>query len=495
MASPVVQTRNGAVRGLMADEVAVFRGVPFALPPIGPLRWRPPQPVPAWTGVREANDWGHVAMQAIKPSVAGLPAPSEDCLTLNVFAPAEPPREPLPVMVWIHGGGFTEGASSDPGADGSFLVRQGVVLVSINYRLGRFGFFAHPALTWEAQGEPLANYGLMDQMAALRWVRDNIAAFGGERDNITVFGGSAGATSVLALMVSPAARGLFDKAISQSAVARDRSRTLAEAEAAGAVLAAKWGVREATTEALRAVPADTILAAEADDPNIVAVSGQAPIIDGTLLREQIDVAFAAGRQSPAPLLIGTTDFELPTQVVPPYLAARARPYADAGAVLRRIYPDEASYRRYLSDALFGEPAAHIAALHARRHPTWLYRFSILTPSLQQMGFTGALHSAESPYVFGNLAASAWPMTARDHDLADEVRAYWTAFASTGRPEPAGAPPWPDVTSGELMEFTNEGPVAVTDDRQAVLHALTAAYAAGELQLAVGADAAGGDGQG
>ena len=486
---PIVQTRDGALAGLVVDGVDLFRGIPFAQPPVGDLRWRPPQPVMAWSGVRDATQWGHICMQPPPqdPRAVGATTPNEDCLTLNVWAPEGARSQRLPVMVWIHGGGFVLGSGIGAQSDGSALARQGVIVVSLNYRLGKLGFFAHPALTAESHGGDLANYGLMDQIAALKWVRDNIAAFGGDPQNVTIFGGSAGGESVLALMTSPAAHGLFQKAICQSGPARDRAQTLTEAEAAGVSLAARWGVKDASVQALRAVPAERILADSAD-ANVATMSGEMPLIDGRILPSQIVRTFEAGGEAPVPLVIGTTDYELPPQVVPPQLQARVRPYAVAGPVLNRLYPSEAAYAHYLSDAIFAEPARYLASLHARHAPTFRYRFSAFPDALRALGFTGAVHSTEGGYVFKTFSASAWPMTDADQALAEQVSAYWVAFAKTGDPNHAGLPTWPRAGGAEILNFTHQGPAPMHDDREALLVGLSEAYAHGDLPLVMGVDA-------
>ena len=244
LASPeTVRIDTGAVAGVAAGDVVSFKGLPYAQPPVGALRWRAPQRAKAWDGVRVADRYGAICMQKIaKDNGVGLQPASEDCLTLNVFAAvgATTPAK-LPVMVWIHGGGLVNGSGTAELYDGSALARQGVVVVTINYRLGRFGYFAHPALTAEANGEPVANYGLMDQIAALEWVKRNVAAFGGDARNVTIFGESAGGVSVNRLMMIPAVRGLFQKAIVESGAGRETDRSLAEAEAAGAAFGSGLG--------------------------------------------------------------------------------------------------------------------------------------------------------------------------------------------------------------------------------------------------------------
>jgi para-nitrobenzyl esterase len=416
----------------------------------------------------------------------GSTTPSEDCLTLNIWTPTSALRQRLPVMVWIHGGGFMLGSGIGAQSDGGYLARHGVVVVSINYRLGRFGFFAHPTLTEEARGGEVANYGLMDQIAALTWVRHNIASFGGDPRDVTIFGGSAGGYSVLALMASTKARGLFQKAIAQSPPVRDQSETLAEAEAHGVQLARSWGATEGSAEALRAIPAERIAEADTTSPGL---SGEMPIIDGEVLRAQIISTFEAGEEAKVPLIIGTTDFELPPLIVPPVLHARVVRYAEAVPTLRNIYKSAVEYDHYLSDAIFAEPAAHIAHLHGEKLPTYRYRFSVLPESLTARGFTGAFHSMEGGYVFNTLSAMPWPVSEQDFELAEAVSAYWLAFAKGGSPDHPGAPTWPGASNGRILNFTRDGPVAAVDDRQGTLDALTHAYARGDLHLVLGTGAA------
>jgi len=253
----------------------------------------------------------------------GIGEISEDCLTLNVFGP--PATKTLhPVMVFFHGGGFTQGSASAALFDGTYLAQQGVVIVTCNYRLGRFGFFAHPALTREANGDPVANYGLMDQIAALKWVRDNIAAFGGDSGKVTIFGESAGGISVNNLMISPLARGLFRAAIAESSFGRERTETLAEAETSGTQAAHRWGVTSETTEALRKIPASAIIAVDAkDQPFSFFLDGHVPIIDGQVVPESVMSGFSAGHEAAVPFIIGVNELELPPAFPPPSLESRA----------------------------------------------------------------------------------------------------------------------------------------------------------------------------
>ena len=300
------RTANGVLEGVVSADgkVRTFKGIPYAAPPVGPLRWKAPQPAAAWTGVRKATEYPARCMQApiYSDMIFHDNGPSEDCLYLNLWMPAAPAQPRLPVMVWIYGGGFAAGATSEPRQDGGNLSKKGVLVVSMNYRLGIFGFFSHPALAKESGHNATGNYGLLDQVAALKWVRDNIAVFGGDPNNVTIFGESAGSFSVSALMASPLAQGLFRRAIGESgAFFGDtlRPQPRAETEKAG-VEFAKSSLGTDSLEALRAKPAAEILQAAAKP----GAARFVPNIDGYFLPESVEAIFAAGKQSHVPLLAG-----------------------------------------------------------------------------------------------------------------------------------------------------------------------------------------------
>lgn len=425
-AEPVKATiESGAVAGQVESGADVFRGVPYAAAPVGPLRWRPPQPAAAWSGERPATSNGAACLQpqvsfgGIK--LAGDGAVSEDCLFLNVFAP--PGAKKAPVMVWIHGGANVAGTASS--YDGSAFARDGVVLVALNYRLGAFGFFAHPALTKAAApGEAFGDYALMDQIAALKWVRRNAAAFGGDPDNVTVFGESAGAMNIVSLLGTPAAKGLFNRAIIESNIGWGTATPLLTAETRGAALAEKAGApAKATPDQLRAIPADTLLAAS---------GGQAgPIVDGRLIKLIANRAYADKTAIDVPIIIGSNSFEA------------------ALIVNRQPKPTPLQLQEF-TDTLAGGPARWIAKQEAGGAPSWLYYFSYVREDLRTL-MPGAAHASEIAYVFA--LPSAGPSPA-DKAMAELMHGCWVAFAKTGKPTCPSGPAWPAYTpeGDKLMEF-------------------------------------------
>lgn len=465
---PRAAVGQGVLIGRRDGEVTSFKGVPYAAPPVGPLRWRAPRPPAPWSQPRDA---GQVGARCVQPPSGGDPGvgpppTSEDCLTLNVWGPAER-AEPGPVMVWIHGGGFNNGSGTAALYDGSSLARRGVVVVTVNYRLGRLGFFDHPALAAErAQGEPGANYGMMDIVAALEWVRDNAAAFGGDAGNVTVFGESAGGTAVTRLMISPEARGLFHRAVVQSGLGRDTGVPLDAPSAVGCPSLQDRGIAfartvGATTAAeLRALPAEALLRPA---PNFYG--GDNLVIDGRLVTEDVEPAFAGGREAPVPLIIGTNSAEfwwIRPQEISPYGAIDDALTSQERVALYAAYDGEDGYRAHVvSDLAFNEPARHLARLHARNgHPTYLYRFDVVPDSNPEPS-GGATHASERPYVFDNLHTVGRPMGERDQRAAEAMAGYWTTFAASGDPNAHGRPVWPEFGAGRdlLLEFANDGPVA------------------------------------
>jgi para-nitrobenzyl esterase len=473
--SRIVRTDSGRVRGVIAGEVVTYKGIPFAAPPVGTLRWRAPQPVTRWQGVRDAANYGNACIQergASPGEALGAPE-SEDCLYLNVWRPRRSARN-LPVMVWIHGGGLTKGAGSQPIHDGTELAKRGVVMVSINYRLGRLGFFGHPALTREAADNGrLANYGLMDQIAALQWVQRNIAVFGGDPRRVTIFGQSAGAASVLALLVAPEARGLFSGAISQSGYWRGPWARVGEtapdgrksAEALGIAALAAIDIQTQDTATLRALTIDQIRRLPSH-----GFEGANFIRDGKILPEDLWVAFRAGRVAPVPLLIGATALETPLDRVPelrPVVAKFIEPYlpAEQQATLISAYGSQQVLDDHLaSDFTFAAHAWSLANLYrSHGHVAYRYRFAAMPDGMRER-FSATPHSGESPYVFGTLSQARWPMDARDAHISDLTMRYWVAFARDGKLAPPGLPACPMADTDQILHIHNAGAFVEADDR-------------------------------
>lgn len=462
----VVETTAGKLRGLVGDRgVRVFKGVPFARPPVGALRFRPPQPAEPWAGVRDAARFGPIAVQSPSPVEqlfgAADVATSEDCLYLNVWTPGVGDGARRPVMVWVHGGAFVTGSGSTPWYDGTALAAAGdVVVVTFNYRLGVLGFLHVDG----ANGEPGGgNAGLLDQVAALAWVRDNAAAFGGDPANVTVFGESAGAMSVGALLGAPAARGLFGRAILQSGAASNATAADVAAGVAAETLA-EMGVAPGDRAGLAAVPVARILAAQAEVSRRHAARGMAyePVVDGDVLPEPPLEAVAAGSAADVALLVGTTADEMRlfslmdrtlAALTPEQLEDRARLAFGEGA--RAAVATYAANRpgarpgdlwtAILTDRVFRIPAVRLAEAQGRhRDDTFAYLFTWATPAFG--GALGSCHALEIPFVFDNLDAPGVAVFTGDgadrRPLAAATSAAWTAFARTGRPEHPGLPAWP-----------------------------------------------------
>jgi len=452
-------TADGAVR--------VFRGIPFAAPPVGDLRWKAPQPVVPWSGVRKCDRFGPSPVQ-------GSPAPfgpwsaeylipkepiSEDCLYLNVWSGAKNAREKLPVLVWIYGGGFNSGGAGVPIYDGETTARKGIVFVSFNYRVGPFGFLAHPELTKESGKNASGNYGLMDQIAALRWVQENIAQFGGDPANVTIAGQSAGSMSVNCLVASPLAKGLFNKAIAESGAAFSRFQTpLADAEAQGVKFAQSLGA--ASLADLRAKPADEILKK--------AGGFRGPVIDGYLLPKPVAAIFAEKMQNDVVLLTGWNEDE-GVSFAPPKGAEAFRQqienqYGENAATFLKHYPAAtdaeaaASQQRLGRDQTFGSQNYAWAKLHGEQGGTaYVYRFTRKVPATGEYAKYGAFHTGEVPYAYDNLKfidRTLRPLEPADAALARVMAAYVANFVKTGNPNSPGLPLWPVFsTSGKsVMEL-------------------------------------------
>jgi para-nitrobenzyl esterase len=476
-AAPVMVT-GGSIRGAVSAgnaDIVAFKGIPFAAPPVGELRWRPPEPVIGWDGVRDASESGAICVQNGGQSVTQ----DEDCLFLNVWAPRET-SEPRPVLFWIHGGGYTGGSGSTAIYDGTPLAADGAVVVTINYRLNVFGFLAHPALSVESPHGASGNYGLLDMVAALEWVRDNIATFGGDPGRVTIFGESAGAGAVMSVMLIPQAGGLFHGAIAQSNWINGWDRPLAEtargweaAEAQGQRVAAAIGIAGETAEALAAMraasAADVLTASNADAGSPFMRSGNvwAPNVDGRVIPDDPLAMYRAGRQHAVPLITGLNGNE-------GSLMTRGMDIPDAAAFetyVRSVYPElaeemlahydasssdaaKAAIDKVIHDLFFAGPVrAHAESQAASGTQTWLYHFTHVPPTAWGADL-GSHHAAELVYVFGTLTrreeggerplglTPVGDYTDTDTALSAAMRGYWVQFAATGNPNRGGLPPWP-----------------------------------------------------
>lgn len=492
-----VNVEGGAIRGTKSsdDAVRIYKGIPFAAPPVGDLRWRAPRAVQPWHDVKQTTAFKPVCMQpdplggnSLFTTLFFTPSrpQSEDCLYLNVWSSAAPSAN-APVMVWIPGGGFRGGTASDPFYDGEALARRGVVVVSINYRLFRFGFLAHPALTAESQDHASGNYGLMDQIAALRWVRANIRQFGGDPGKVTIFGQSAGGYSVVYLIASPLAKGVFQRAISESGGGFTPNRvgsllghslqSLSSAEQVGEALGKELGAP--SVEALRKVAAEKIMSAPLAD----RYDGALPIVDGYVLPDTVQNIFARGAQNDVPAIIGSNANE--GSLFPSLHTLRAfRDFArthfgaDADAFLK-LYPahddDTATLASQTANretlAAWGTWKWARVQGAAGKSPVYYYYFSRKPPAPAAERFVeglgakaGAYHGAEIAYVFGHFYPASWAWSADDRAYSRKIQDYWVNFAKTGNPSGPDLPAWPafDPNDPKAMTFGPEkihlGPV-------------------------------------
>lgn len=461
-----IKTDKGKIRGAFTNDgqVRAFKGIPYAAPPVGPLRWQPPQPAAKWKGVRDATVFGPRCMQAavFEDMVFRDPGPSEDCLTLNVWTPLKAKKGRLPVMVWIYGGGFIAGGTSEPRQDGQFLARRNVVVVSMNYRLGIFGFFVHPELTAESPHHASGNYGLMDQNAALEWVQRNIANFGGDPHNITIFGESAGSSSVSALMASPLAQGGFQRAIGESEGAfllgnhRFKSREVREEED---VKFAQAAFGTSSLADLRKMPAAEMLkAATAQSPG--EHNPFKADIDGWFLPEPVAAIYAAGKQAHIPLLAGwnaddSSDeiiFRNPASTAEAFKAQAEATFGPDAQEFLKLYPANTDAEAVRSaGVLAGDDFIAYstwrwleAQVNTGKAPVYRYRFDLRGPGDKYHPVSiGAFHSDDIEYVFGTLDSrpgAVW--RPEDRRLSDQIQQYWTNFARTGDPNGEGLPRWP-----------------------------------------------------
>ncbi len=483
---PQVKTSLGMVEGKEDGAVRMFLGIPYAAPPVGDRRWKPPAPAANWAGVRKSTEFGSHCLQGnvYGDMVFHDPGGSEDCLTLNVWVPAKTEaHSKLPVMVWIYGGGFVAGTTSESRQDGAHLTQQGVIVVSMNYRLGVFGFFVHPELAKESEHLAAGNYGLMDQTAALHWVHENIAAFGGDPGNVTIFGESAGSFSVSSQMASPLAKGLFEKAIGESGAAFSKEglpyeprqvREEKDVKSAGE----KLGMTKLAD--LRAVPADKLLEVYGKPGPDAFLFG--PDVDGYFLPESVPAIFAAGKQNDVALMAGWNhdegSFEIawnPQKPTADTLKATAeKDFGDKAPEFLRLFPSDTAEHAmrstldYAGDKFiaFGTWAWIEAQSKTGKHPIYRYRFDLGPPADPKGPQLGAYHSAEIEYVFGQLDSKtdvAWKPEHRQ--LSELMQKYWANFARSGDPNGAGLPKWPvySAADGWQVMYLDAASAAHKDD--------------------------------
>jgi len=488
-AAPVsaqVKTDAGVVEGTTSvdGKVRTFLGIPYAAPPVGVLRWKAPQPVVPWTGVRKASSFGARCTQGrIFDDMIFRDEMSEDCLYLNVWTPAPPSGGKLPVMVWIYGGGFQAGSASEPRQDGAALARKGVVVVSMNYRMGVFGYFAHPELTKASNTHASGNQGLLDQVAALKWVQKNIDAFGGDPGNVLIFGESAGSFAVSAHMASPVSRGLFQKAIGESGAYLGGPsgplgpKSLAASEEAGTKFATALGAT--SLDALLAKSADEVLKASVARP---ASEWFAPSIDGYMLTEDPYITFTTGRQAHVPLLAGWNEDEGRAGVVlakdkvtaASFTAQAKERYKDAADAYLKVYPassdEEAveSAAAFSGDMFIGYGTWKWIDVHARTGQAPVYRYlwerDRPIPADQKVNGVvatskdiGARHAGEIEYVFGALKSDVKaPWEDVDVAISDQMMTFWSNFAKTGNPSGEGVPAWPAYSAATGYQVMHIG---------------------------------------
>lgn len=483
-AGEVTQINSGKIEGVEQGGVVAYKGIPFAQPPVGELRWRAPQPVKAWTGIFDASQYGPDCAQLPFPSDAAPlgTTPAEDCLVTNVWKPSSAKADAkLPVMVWIYGGGFVNGGSSPEVYSGHKFAEQDIVTVSFNYRVGRFGFFAHPALSAENKDPSLGNYGFMDQIAALQWVKENIAQFGGDPDQVTLVGESAGGFSIHSLLTSPMAKGLFNQAIIQSGGGRtgigqryiDKTNALGQgsAESVGVDFAKRFNIEGTDAEALaklRALPAEEIVSglnmATMGDPTY---SG--PMTDGKLVLDNPQVFYDQGQDLSMPLMVGTTDAEIgfPPQVKTMQEAlamfgeanfARAKQAFTNG---KDVEP-QAVAQALSSDLLMVEPGRYVLRQAAKQgKQVYAYRFGYVADSFKQQ-WPGAFHATDIPYAFNTVDAKyGETLTKADAAMGELTNQYWINFIKSGNPNGKGLPEWDayETAKDNILMFDNQGVAA------------------------------------
>jgi para-nitrobenzyl esterase len=486
-----VRTKSGVVRGGTEEDVSYFKGIPYAAPPVGVNRWRPPQPVTPWKDVRAAtNDCADCPQRAWPGSTS---VQSEDCLFLNVWAPtAVDKKTKLPVMFWIHGGGFTGGSGSGPGASGKAFAKQGIILVTINYRLGRLGHFAFPALSKENPDEYKGSYAFMDQVAALRWVKENIAAFGGDPNNVTIFGFSAGGVAVHSLLTIPAAKGLFHKAIGHSSGGRDGVLTgrpinkdnadplyTFSAETIGTNFARRHKIQTTDANALgklRALSVEQIVdgGQETDSSGVRTYSG--PILDGKLVVETAETAYNAGRFPGVPLMLGNSSAEIGG----PFVSTAATKeelfalFGENEAEAKTAFDPNGNKEfaevqtMFNTDWVWAEPARMTArAFIKKRAPAYMFQFGYVPVTARERSRYGAGHGSDIAFVFNTFNArwGAPEATVEEKELARIMNTYWINFAKTGNPNGKGVPNWPlyDTKNEEILNVDLDGKVESKPD--------------------------------
>jgi len=502
---PTVHTNYGDLRGITEGEVSSFKAIPYAAAPVGEYRWRPPQPVTPWKEVRDATKPCADCPQRAWPGSTSIQ--SEDCLFLNVWTPATATKQSkLPVMVWIHGGGFTGGSGSGPGSAGDAFAKQGVILVTINYRLGRLGHFAFPAMSNEHPEEFKGSYAYMDQIAALKWIKENIAAFGGDANNVTIFGFSAGGVSVHSLLTIPAAKGLFHKAISESGGGRDGVLTgrpinkenadslyPVSAETIGINFARKHkieGTDAAALTKLRSLSVEEIVdgGQENDSSGLRIYSG--PILDGKLVVETAESAYKAGRQANVPLIIGNCSAEIGGAFASNASSKEAlfATFGELEAEAKAAFDPEGKKEfaevitKFNTDWVWGEPGRMAArAFVAKGAPAYMYQFGYVPAAMKQRAPYGAGHGSEVSFVFNTLNArwgNPGEATPEEKELARIMNTYWTNFAKTGNPNGNGLTNWPlyDTQKEQILDIELDGkPVSKPDPRKARFNVIEKAF--------------------
>jgi para-nitrobenzyl esterase len=459
-----IQVTGGSVTGTPTIQwtpgVRLYRGIPYAAAPVGDLRWRAPQPVVPWTGVKAADHFGAACMQPSTDTEGnawreGLGITSEDCLFVNVWTPAQSAEAHLPVVVFVHGGGNMRGAASENQYDGAYFAKKGVVFVNFNYRMNVFGFLAHPELTSESEHHSSGNYALLDQIAALKWVQDNIAKFGGDPGNVMVFGHSAGSSNVSSLLASPLAHGLFQRALLQSGVNIAKGTTLADAEKNGASYAASLGAKSIAD--LRKMPAEDLI------KSLPRQNGA--IVDGWVLPQDVYSTFAAGKQNDVPLIVGSVANDTPGAARAPTTAAAVPEYAkktfgDLADEYLKLYPANDDRQAMKSELDFRSNGAMANArtiarlqLKTGKSPVYWYYFTHTSafPEGEIWGGKpakdwGAYHGGEIVYVFDAFPLQDWKWRPVDLKVGDLVNSIWINFAKTGNPNAPGLPEWPKLDS-------------------------------------------------